>query len=153
MTQYIAIARDLLILALLSFVAYFIWEARANKDATADLKSQVAQLQENAKKAAAWQSGVTNAQNTASDKLDQLAGALSSFSARPPIIVRVPAEGSGVPSTATATGGKPADSGPVSAGQQPAMQPVDIRPMWDAYIAKYGQALIRGQQCYDSWPH
>jgi len=152
-TAIFGIIKETFVVAAIGFIAWFVWNARGNSDNVSQLKTDVQAVKQNAAQQAGWQKGVTDGLQTALDQQKALHDALTAVSNRPIIVQQPAGKGQPLPAAAGSPAAQPANPGPVSAGQQPAMQPVDIRPMWDAYIAKYGEALISGQQCYDSWPH
>lgn len=150
LSDYLKIARDIAILVGVGFILWFVWNAKGNKDEIANLKTDMAVVKQNAAQQTKWQGDITSGLNTAIQKQQELSAYLADPANHKPIIVRVPAS-SLVPGAAGAAG-PPANAGGVSPGHEQAVQLLDVRPMWDSYIAKYGQALIDGQKCYDSWP-
>lgn len=147
--QIFGLVKDTLIVVAVAAILWFVWDAKGNKDAVAGLKADVAAVKQNADQQSKWQEGINSALNTSNQQYQQLGGVILANSK--PIIVRVPTGGAvqaptagSSPQSGNATG--------VSRGQQPPVQSIDIRPVWNAYLTKYGGALIDGQACYASWP-
>lgn len=148
-TEYLKLARDLAIVAGIGFILWFVWHARADKDEITSLKADIATLKQNDEQRTRWQGDITHGLETATLNQKVLMDYLSAN--HKPIIVRVPAS-QPVPTSAGGPAAQPAHAGGVPEGHDEPVQLIDIRPMWNAYVAKWGGALIDGQKCYDSWP-
>lgn len=151
-TVIFGIIKETFVVGAIAFIAWFVWNARGNSDNVSQLKTDLKSIQQNAAQQMKWQQGVTNGLQTASDERTALNTAIAGVSNRPIIVQQPTGKGQPVPATAGGSPAQPPNPGGVPQGQQPTLQPVDIRPVWDAYIAKYGDALIQGAQCYESWP-
>ena len=140
--QYLALARDLLVLCALGFLIWLGWHL---KDAQ-DTKALARQIEANAKTTAQWQKESSDA----GIKRDQEIASVRDLIAaqRQPIIVQVPPRP--VPSPTAAPGGTPAAAGRPDEG--PRCGTCDVRGAINVVEDRYETALADCRAVLASWP-
>lgn len=137
--QYIALARDVLIVAALGFVIWFLYHSGRQAAQVAQMEALEKQVQANAHQEMIWQQEHNDALAELSSELSSINGSIARN--HTPVIVQNRPSG-GVP-------GDPAKA----ANQPPESGGVDIRSGVNAFESKYETALAECRAALASWPH
>ena len=147
-----AAVRDVLILAVIGFIAFKVYELGADQVKVADMKAVQKQLSSNAAQAAAWQKESSDANAQRAQDLEDVRAAVAAHGSEPVYIVRNAPSGGAVPAPAAAAGcGRPA-SGGTDAGPRGDPLAVDVRPAINAFELKYETVLANCRAAIASWP-
>lgn len=141
--SWLAVARDVLILAALGFLLWFVTHAEHNADELKNIKATLAQTQK-------WQEGQTSAATTASNSLKGLNDRLDALDQRGPVIVRIPVPAASA--SAKSPVGTTPYAGPSACPAGSDVRSVDIRPVLERPERAIATAMIGCQQLLDAWP-
>lgn len=150
-TAIIALVRDVVIVAALGFILWYVHRADTNAVKVSDFQAVQKQITHNADQVAAWQKEATDAN---AQRQTEMAGIRSSIdSQRAPVLVcNRPASGSPVPRAPAAPAGGAAAGGTADAGPRGDPQPVDVRPLVNQFELKYEAALASCRAVLNQWP-
>ena len=146
--QIISIVKDLAILIAIGVVAWFLVSYGKDIVKVADMKAVEKQLASNADQVAKWQQERTDA-DTKRDQAIATVGASIDAQRTPVFVCRSPSP-SAVPSPASKASPGPASSG----GDDSAARgnPIDIRPLINAYEKDTERYIAGCQSVLDQWP-
>lgn len=148
---YISLARDIIVIAVIGFLAYLLVSFGENRVEKKDFQALEQRIKDNAATEARWRKEDTDA----NDKRDKALAALHADVSAPhaPIIVRVPvAQTPGLPAHPGEAGNAHPECAGTGSGHGGAGTEVDRRPDVEAFKLKYGTALIDCQAVLDHWP-
>jgi hypothetical protein len=147
--QYIAAARDLIILAAIGWLVYMVYHAGQNSVTIKD----VARIEANIAAAHAtednWRKEQLDADAQKAQDLAAIRGAIAEH--QQPIVVRGPAPAGAVPKAPGTAAGTHPTSGATDGG--PRVSTCDVRPSVAAVELKYETALAECRAAIASWPH
>jgi hypothetical protein len=143
--------RDLVILAVIGFIAWQVYALGADRVKLADMAAVTKQLNQNAAQSAAWQKESTDANAQRAAELAQVSRDIASH-ASPVYVVRNAPSAGPVPAPATAAGcGAPAGGG-AHAGPGDDPSAIDIRPQIALFEQRYERALADCRALLNAWP-
>lgn len=146
-SQIIAIIKDVVLGGLAIFAIYQIYHAGQNQVRVADVQALQQQLVANAAQEQKWQQEFTDAE--AQRKSDMANVSASIGAQHAPVIVRIPADSSSVPSPTTGPGDH--HPAPGSADNGPGVS-IDIRQAVNDFELKYEDALSQCRALKQEWP-
>jgi hypothetical protein len=152
-SQILAIARDVVILAALGFVVWWIWRSGEDRIKVQDITAVQEQLKANAKQLADWKKESADAD---AQRATDLQGVRDLIAHGKPLVVRLApaAPGPGaVPGAATGASGGAACPGSADAGSGSGTRTVDLRPAIAALETRYETALADCRAVLAKWPH
>lgn len=152
-SQIIAIVRDVVILAALGFVVFWIWRSGEDRVKVSDMAAVEKQLAANATEIGKWRDQATKAEEQRNADTQTIRADISSHSA--PILVRPPAPAprtGSLPSPASGAGCPSPIGGAADGGARGSTSTVDLRPAISALELKYESALADCRAALAKWP-
>lgn len=152
-SQVIALIRDVLILAALGFLVWWIWRSGEDRVKVTDMAAVQKQLAANARTLEQWKAQSTQAETQHAADLETIRSTLAQHSA--PILVRVPAPAAGpyaLPGASPAPRCEPAGAGGDHGATGGGSRTVDIRPAVTAVEERAEEALADCRAALAKWP-
>ena len=143
--------RDLLILAVIGFIAFRVYTDGKNAAKVADMAAVQKQLAANAAQSAAWQKESSDANLKRQSELAQVSSAIGAQRA-PVLVCPGPSSPGPLPSHPTGAGGEPAAPRSADAGPRAGAAAIDIRPAINAFELKYERAFADCRSVLNQWP-
>jgi hypothetical protein len=143
--------RDLLILGVIGFIAWKVYELGADRVKLADMAAVTKQLNQNAAQVAAWQKESTDANAQRAAELAQVSRDIASHASPVYVVRNAPSSGT-VPAPAPAPGCGAPGGGGAHAGPGGDPSAIDIRPQVALFEQRYEHALADCRALLNEWP-